>query len=100
MTGIRAEILGTESWPVSIEQSQRSGERSLFPFPEGSCFVATWQTIAKAKLLQLTCMGTDIGVWRDDEGSVCVAEAYCSHLVDRRPTAMELRNEPIESLPM
>ncbi len=80
MTGIRAEVLGKESWPVLIDQLERYRARSLFPFPEGWYVVATRQTIANAKLLQLTWMGEDIVAWCDEDGRTCVAEAYCPHL--------------------
>ena len=60
MTGIRAEVLGKESWPVLIEHLERSRELSLFPFPESWYFIAKRRTIVNAKLLQLTGMGEDI----------------------------------------
>ena len=34
----------------------------------------------KAKLMQKTWMGKDIVVWCDENGRVCVAEAFCPHL--------------------
>ncbi len=46
------------------------------PFPEGWYFVAS----QKAGLIQKTWMGVDIVVWCDDNGRICVAEAYCPHL--------------------
>ena len=50
------------------------------PFPEGWYFIATRQAILKAKLIQKTWMGEDVVVWCDENGRVCVAEAYCPHL--------------------
>ena len=50
------------------------------PFPEGWYFVASRRAIAKAGIVQRTWMGEDIIAWADDEGRVCVAEAYCPHL--------------------
>ena len=50
------------------------------PFPEGWYFVASRREVLKAGLIQKTWMGEDIVVWCDEEGDVCVAEAYCPHL--------------------
>ena len=50
------------------------------PFPEGWYFVASRQAIIKGKLIQKTWMGENIIAWADEEGRVCVAEAYCPHL--------------------
>ena len=50
------------------------------PFPEGWYFVASRQAVLKAKLIQKTWMGENIVVWCDEDGQVCVAEAYCVHL--------------------
>ena len=37
-------------------------------------------TVMKAKLMQKTWMGEDIVVWCDENGRVCVAEAFCQRL--------------------
>ena len=50
------------------------------PFPEGWYLVANRKSLDKAKLVRKTWMGTEIVVWSDDEGRVCVCEAYCPHL--------------------
>ncbi len=50
------------------------------PFPEGWYFVTSRKEIQKAGLIQKTWMGEDIVVWCDNNGQVCVAEAYCPHL--------------------
>ena len=50
------------------------------PFPEGWYFVASRQAVLKAKLIQKTWMGENIIVWCDEDGQVCVAEAYCVYL--------------------
>ena len=34
----------------------------------------------RAKLIQKTWMGMNIVAWCDENGRVCVAEAYCPHL--------------------
>ena len=53
---------------------------TLSPFPEGWYFVASRQEILKAKLIQKTWMGENVVVWCDENGRVCVAEAFCPHL--------------------
>ena len=63
---------------ASYAQLVNSGLPS--PFPEGWYFVASRQAVLKAKLIQKTWMGENIVVWCDENGSVCVAEAYCPHL--------------------
>ena len=50
------------------------------PFPEGWFFVASREAILKDKLIQKTWMGENVIAWCDENGSVCVAEAYCPHL--------------------
>ena len=50
------------------------------PFPEGWYFIASRQAIVKAKLIQKTWMGENIIAWADEEGRICVADAYCPHL--------------------
>ncbi|WP_419848705.1 Rieske 2Fe-2S domain-containing protein [Candidatus Poriferisocius sp.] len=52
----------------------------LPPFPEGWYFVTSRQSLEKARLIKKTWMGEEIVVWSDDNGSVCVAGAYCPHL--------------------
>ncbi len=50
------------------------------PFPEGWFFVASREAIVKDKLIQKTWMGENIVAWCEENGSVCVAEAFCPHL--------------------
>lgn len=52
----------------------------LPPFPEGWYFIATRDTLRKDKLIEKTWMGEEIVAWCDDEGRVCVADAFCPHL--------------------
>ncbi len=60
----------------------------LHPFPEGWYFVASRKVLDKAKLIRKTWMGTEIVVWSDGTGGVCVNEAYCPHLgADLGPAA-------------
>ena len=49
-------------------------------FPEGWYFVASRKDLEKAKIVRKTWMGTEIVAWSDEDGRVCVAEAYCPHL--------------------
>ncbi len=49
-------------------------------FPKGWYFIAARKALEKAKLIRKTWMGTEIVVWGDTTGQVCVAEAYCPHL--------------------
>lgn len=58
----------------------RSSDEELPPFPEGWYFVATRDSILREKLIEKTWMGQEIVVWCDDEGRVCVSDAYCPHL--------------------
>ena len=53
---------------------------ALSPFPEGWFFVASRQALSKAKLIKKVWMGETIVAWCDENGRVCVAEAYCPHL--------------------
>lgn len=49
-------------------------------FPEGWYFVSSRRDLEKAEIVRKTWMGTEIVAWSGDDGSVCVAEAYCPHL--------------------
>lgn len=57
-----------------------SSHEELPPFPEGWYFVADRESILREKLIEKTWMGREIVVWADDEGRVCVSDAYCPHL--------------------
>ena len=50
------------------------------PFPESWYFVTSRKALQKAKLIRKTWTGENIVAWCDDDGRVCVAEAYCPHL--------------------
>ena len=52
----------------------------LPPFPEGWYFVATRESIAKRKLIEKSWLGEEIVAWCDEEGRICVADAFCPHL--------------------
>ena len=65
---------------MSTYYAQLTNSRLPSPFPEGWYFVASRRAVLKAKLIQKTWMGENIVVWRDENGGICVAEAYCPHL--------------------
>ena len=66
----------------AMSTRRRKPERAalLPPFPEGWYFIASRQALLKARIMQKTWMGENIVAWCDDQGRVCVAEAYCPHL--------------------
>lgn len=49
-------------------------------FPEGWYFVASRKDILEKKLIEKTWMGEKIVAWCDNEGRICVADAFCPHL--------------------
>ena len=57
-----------------------SGIDWLPPFPEGWYLVCTQSDLEKNGLIEKKWMGEDIVAWRDEDGRVCVAEAFCPHL--------------------
>ena len=65
---------------MQADRSERDDLPSLPPFPEGWYFVASRQTISKRRLIQKSWLGLQIIAWCDDEGRICVAEAFCPHL--------------------
>ncbi len=52
----------------------------LPPFPEGWYFIAHRDSILREKLIEKTWMGEEIVAWGDDQGRICVADAFCPHL--------------------
>ena len=50
------------------------------PFPDGWYLVTPGAHLRTERLIQKTWMGREIIAWRDDGGTVCVADAYCPHL--------------------
>ena len=58
----------------------QSSNDELPPFPEGWYFVARRDSIQREKLIEKTWMGEEIVAWRDEEGRICVADAFCPHL--------------------
>ena len=63
--------------------SSRSTERPLrplHPFPDGWYVLELASDLRKEQLIEKTWMGKEIVVWRDRDGAVCVADAFCPHL--------------------
>ena len=52
----------------------------LPPFPEGWYFVTSRESMLKKKLIEKTWMGEEIVAWCDQDGRICVADAFCPHL--------------------
>ena len=50
------------------------------PFPEGWYLVATRDEIQREQLLEKQWMGEQIVAWCDDQGRICVSDAFCPHL--------------------
>ena len=65
---------------MAARRQNRTTASPPSPFPEGWYFIARRADLPKAKLIQKTWMGEDVVVWCDDDGNICVAEAYCPHL--------------------
>ena len=57
-----------------------SGVRPLHPFPDGWYVLELSSALENQQLIEKTWMGREIVVWRDREGAVCVADAFCPHL--------------------
>ena len=65
---------------MSTRRGAHRYAQSLSPFPEGWYFVASRHALLKDRLIRKTWMGENIVVWIDEDGCVCVADAYCPHL--------------------
>lgn len=52
----------------------------LPPFPEGWYFIASREDIQRSKLIEKTWLGEQIVAWCDEQGRICVADAFCPHL--------------------
>ncbi len=52
----------------------------LHPFPDGWYLVEPSVRLKPGQVVQKTWMGREIVAWRNGEGDVCVANAYCPHL--------------------
>lgn len=54
--------------------------KELPAFPEGWYLVTTRKTLLREKLIEKIWMGEEIVAWIDDDGRICVTDAYCTHL--------------------
>ena len=73
---------------MSTRRGKLAYASTLSPFPEGWYFIASRRELRKAGLIQKTWMGENIVAWCDEDGRVCVADAYCPHLgADMSPGA-------------
>lgn len=50
------------------------------PYPDGWFYIELSHNLPKGKLISKTWMGEEIVAWRDNDGQVCVADAFCPHL--------------------
>lgn len=59
-----------------------SGTRPMprSPFPDGWYFVEKLDKLRKRRLIEKVWMGQEIVAWCDDQGSYCVAKAFCPHM--------------------
>ena len=65
---------------MTTRRRETVNDRLPSPFPEGWYFVTSRKAIEKSRLIQKTWMGVNIVAWCNEQGQVCVAEAYCPHL--------------------
>ena len=52
----------------------------MSPFPDGWYFVTDRAALRKKTLIERAWLGQEVVAWRDEQGSICVADAYCPHL--------------------
>ena len=64
---------------MSARLSEQANAPLPSPFPEGWYFVGSRKAVLKANLIQKTWMGENIVIWCDENGRVCIAEAFCPH---------------------
>lgn len=65
---------------ASTESRARDDRLPTSPFPDGWYFVASRDALRKQSLIERKWLGQEIVVWCNDEGAVCMADAYCPHL--------------------
>ena len=63
-----------------VEPIAKDDRLPTSPFPDGWYFVASVGALRKQTLIERTWLGQEIVAWCNDEGTVCVADAYCPHL--------------------
>ena len=59
---------------------EQEKSKALHPFPDGWYVIASSPQLGPEQLLQKQWMGQQIVAWRNRDGAVCVADAYCPHL--------------------
>jgi len=64
----------------SAESTAQDDRLPTAPFPDGWYFVTGREALRKQTLIEKTWLGQEVVAWCDDEGTVCVADAYCPHL--------------------
>ncbi len=66
---------------MTTRSNRTSTYRGTLPaFPEGWYFVANRKTVVREGLMEKTWLGEEIVAWADDDGRICVADAFCPHL--------------------
>ena len=63
-----------------IRQTNGRALDELPTFPEGWYLVATRKSIVREKLVEKIWLGEEIVAWCDENGRICVADAFCPHL--------------------
>ena len=81
LSGTVETAFGRGNLPLAGAESPTPNDRlPTSPFPDGWYFVADTSSLRKQGLIGRPWLGQEIVAWCDDEGSVCVADAYCPHL--------------------
>lgn len=65
---------------AGTESRARDDRLPTSPFPDGWYFIVGLDALRKQTLIERTWLGQEIVAWCNDEGAVCVADAYCPHL--------------------
>ena len=65
---------------LATDRFQGADMPALHPFPDGWYVIELGSNLRKEQLIEKTWMGTEIIVWRDAAGTVCLADAFCPHL--------------------
>ena len=75
---------GSDRWGqlllAAANPMRPEGRTPVSPFPDGWYFVASRDDLDKQSLIEKTWLGGDIVAWCNEQGSVCVADAFCPHL--------------------
>ena len=73
-------ICNARGYCVTVIVVHPNGVFPLHPFPDGWYVIASSSQLGPEQLLQKQWMGQQIVAWRDRDGALCVADAYCPHL--------------------